>query len=231
MMNSSPQFGVYINATRRASYEYMLNEREKCGWLTMTPIDRNLLDRIGAGDQIALRQLYHAYRQKLWRYLWLQLDGDAGLVEEVMQDVFVSVWRTASAFRGEAQVSTWIYRIAHNTAANTRRARSRRIEGQLPERLDLIVQSVDHSAGFATPSSEEAVVARMTLEGALAALSPKHREALELLFVHGFTYDEIAAITGVPTGTVKSRISYARRALRSLLSPEPLPQEIYHDTL
>lgn len=196
----------------------------------MTPTDRNLLDRIGAGDHAALAQLYHAYRPKLWRYLWPRLDGDAGLTEEVLQDVFVSVWRTAPSFRGEAQVSTWLYRIAHHAAANTLRSRSRRIEGQRPERLDLLALSAEVPAELESPSSEETILARMTLEDALAALSPKHREALELLFVHGFTYDEIAAITGAPTGTVKSRISYARRALQSRLTSDQLLQEICHDT-
>lgn len=195
----------------------------------MTATDRTLLDRIGAGDHAALAELYHAYRPKLWRYLWLRLDGDTGLTEEVLQDVFVSVWRTASTFRGEAQVATWVYRIAHHAAANTLRARSRRIEGHDPERLELIAQSADQPAALATPSSEQSVVARLTLEDALAALSPKQRETLDLLFVHGFTYDEIAAITGAPTGTIKSRVSSARRALRAILSSESLPQEIYHD--
>lgn len=197
----------------------------------MTPTDRTLLDRIGAGDQAALTQLYHAYRSKLWRYLWLQLDGDNGLVEEVVQDVFVSVWRTARVFRGEARVSTWLYRIAHHAAANALRSRSRRVEGQRPARLDLLAHSAEIPTELESPSSEETIVARMTLQEALAALSPKHREALELLFVHGFTYDEIASITGAPTGTIKSRVSYARRALHNHLTSDQPLQEISHDSI
>lgn len=196
----------------------------------MTPNDRELVERIAAGDQAALAQLYGAYRPRLWRYLLMRLSGDVGLAEEALQDVFVSVWRSAGAFRGDASVSTWLYRTAHHIAANSTRARSRRIEGQRPERLDVLALSGEAQVADATPSSEETVIDRLTLEDALAALSAKHREALDLLFVHGFTYDEIATITGAPAGTVKSRVSYARGALRRLLSTEQPILEIHHDT-
>lgn len=192
----------------------------------MTVTDRTLLDGVAAGDQAALAQLYNAYRARLWRYLWLQLGGDAGLVEEALQDVFVSVWRTAGAFRGEASVATWLYRIAHHVAANSLRARARRIEGQRPERLDAPTREGGPAGAYATPAPDEHVLARMALQDALLALSEKHREVLDLLFVHGFTYDEIAGIIGVPVGTVKSRLSYARRALHAQLSAERPLKEI-----
>jgi hypothetical protein len=69
--------------------------------------DTALLERITGGDEEALRQLYAAYRLRLWRYVWQQVGGEADLVEEVLQDVFLAVWHGAGAFRHQASVTIW----------------------------------------------------------------------------------------------------------------------------
>ncbi len=86
--------------------------------------DESLIGRIARGDEEALRQLYASYRVRLWQYLWPQLSGDAQRVEEVLQDVFLAVWRQARSFRGEARASTWLFRIARNRASNAMRDRA-----------------------------------------------------------------------------------------------------------
>src|SRR5215470_3423874 len=87
--------------------------------------DRTLLAGVATGDEQALERLYAAYRPRLWRYVWHQLDGDAELVDDVLQDVFLAIWRTAHAYRGEASIATWIFRIAHHQAVSALRSRAR----------------------------------------------------------------------------------------------------------
>lgn len=179
--------------------------------------ERSLLRRIAGGDQHALRCLYATYRTRLWSYLFSQLDGDAGWTEELTQDIFLAVWRSAATYRGEAKPATWLFRIAHNLAANACRARDRRPQS---ERLVLTDDGDERDDLPMGVSPEDAVLDRLTLVAALDRLSPRHREVLDLVFVQGFSMDEAASIVGVPVGTVKSRVSYARRALHAHLAAE-----------
>lgn len=184
--------------------------------------ERSLIQQIARGDAHALRRLYMSYHPLLWRYLWQQLDGDEQAVEDALQEIFLSVWRSAHGFRGEAQVKTWIFRIAHHYVAHyrheTRHRPDRYLASQVgEEENESGTQAGPFSqTGYASPEDE--VVERITLVAAISRLSAKHREALELVFQQGFTLDEAAQVLGVPTGTVKSRISYARRALHRELA-------------
>lgn len=175
--------------------------------------DEGLIGQIAGGDEGALRQLYASYRVRLWQYLWPQLNGDAQRVEEVLQDVFLAVWRQARTFRGEARASTWLFRIARNRASNAMRDRARQPEGY----AEPLATCDDGEGGTyeraSMASHEDAVLDRVALAEGMAKLSPKHREVLDLFFYHGFTLDEVAHILDIPTGTAKSRLSYARRAL------------------
>lgn len=189
-----------------------------------------LLAQVAAGDEEALRRLYLDYRPRLRRYLWHQLDGDATSVEEALQDVFLAVWRTASGYRAEARVSTWLYQIAHNVALSARRRLARR-----PDSLWLNTstnESDDNDVlrwtDIANDTLDDRVLNRLSLDDALDSLSPKHREVLSLVFQHGFSLDEAARILDVPTGTVKSRISYARKALLHQLTGAS-NEEVRHD--
>jgi RNA polymerase sigma-70 factor, ECF subfamily len=191
------------------------------------PDHQLLLAQVATGDEEALHQLYLAYRPRLRRYLWHQLDGDETSVDEALQDVFLAVWRSAGGYRAEARVSTWLYQITHYIALSTRR-RLARHAGSV--HLDSSDEEDDAPAwgdiGYA--ASDDTVLDRLALGDALSRLSPKHREVLVLVFQHGFSLDEVAQITGVPTGTVKSRISYARKALWRELYPTPA-KESHHD--
>lgn len=189
-----------------------------------------LLAQVAAGDEEALRRLYLDYRPRLRRYLWHQLDGDATSVEEALQDVFLAVWRTASGYRAEARVSTWLYQIAHNVALSARRRLARR-----PDSLWLNTstnESDDNDVlrwtDIANDTLDDRVLNRLSLDDALDSLSPKHCEVLSLVFQHGFSLDEAARILDVPTGTVKSRISYARKALLHQLTGAS-NEEVRHD--
>jgi RNA polymerase sigma-70 factor (ECF subfamily) len=197
--------------------------------------ERLLLAQIATGDEEALRQLYLAYRPRLRRYLWHQLDGDTASVEDALQEVFLAAWRTAGGYRGEARVSTWLYQIARYVALGARKRRARRPDAL---RLDA-AHGADARDQCDPPAALDWSVAderdyarqaldRMALGDALARLSPQHREALSLVFQQGFSLQEVAQILDVPAGTVKSRISYARKALLRALDVA-LAEEAHRD--
>lgn len=181
-----------------------------------------LLERIAAGDEDALLQLYAEYRPRLWRYVWQELDGDRELAEEVLQDVFLAIWHGVGTFAHRASLSTWIFRIAHNIAATSRRTRLRQA-GWLGEQTE----SAHAAAWHGNPEDE--VLERLSLVDALAQLSPKHREVLELTCYHGFTCEEAGQILDVPVGTVKSRLNHARKALADQLGQFVPAGEAHHD--
>lgn len=177
--------------------------------------DRLLLARIAIGDEDALHELYQGYAPRLTRYLWHQLNGDPHAVEEALQEVFIAVWRSAAGFRGEAQVATWVYQIAHNVASSTRRRQLRQaalIQEPIPE--------PDEATGGneTLPACDDTVLDRLVLADALRQLTEKHREVLRLVAAEGFSLNEVARMLDIPAGTVKSRLSYARRALLRALS-------------
>jgi RNA polymerase sigma-70 factor (ECF subfamily) len=187
-----------------------------------TPDPTLLLRQVANGDEEALRQLYVEYRPRLRVYLWHQLDGDGHAVEEALQDTFLAVWRAAGGYRGEAKVATWIFQIAHYVALRTRDAAARRGWSELDS------DSADGAAVPMATSPEDAVLGQLALDEALSHLSTKHRVVLQLIFQQGFTAEEAAQILEVPIGTVKSRVSYARRALQSALAC-PSSEDACHD--
>src|SRR5579884_3685652 len=83
--------------------------------------DATRITRIAQGDPQALDELYLQFRPGLYRYLLHQLHGDAALVEDVLQETFLAIWRAAASFRGEARVAAWIFRIARNAAVSAKR--------------------------------------------------------------------------------------------------------------
>ncbi len=171
--------------------------------------DAALIARIGGGERDALTELYGLYRIPLFRYL-LALNPDHGLAEELLQDTLVAVWRSARTFRGESSVRTWLFGIARRQAYNTLRRRG------IPVTDCMELDDMRASE----PEPEALVLTRLAYDNLLAAmerLAPPQREVLVLTFVDELSYQESAAVMGVPVGTVKSRLSNARRALRSLL--------------
>jgi RNA polymerase sigma factor (sigma-70 family) len=176
--------------------------------------DRLLLARIATGEEDALHELYQSYAPRLTRYLWHQLGGDAHAVEEALQEVFIAVWRTAATFRGDAKVATWIYQIARYSALRIRQDRLRHAEpvrqapNPEPDEADEANETEE-----AMPACDDAVIDRLMLADAIRQLSTKHREVLRLVAGEGFGVDEVARMLDLPSGTIKSRLSYARRAL------------------
>ncbi|HEV8193551.1 MAG TPA: RNA polymerase sigma factor [Ktedonobacterales bacterium] len=162
------------------------------------------------GDHDALRELYARYRSRLRTYLRSRLNDDTATVDDLPQEIFLAVWSAAPAYTPQARTAAWIFRIAQHHFGHVQRALSRRPEGHL------IRNDAQHSDGDVTAHRamvEDDVLTRVALADALARLSSAHREVLLLVLQQGFSIDEVASILASPVGTVKRRISYARRAL------------------
>lgn len=173
--------------------------------------EEQLLRRIARGDRDAFDELY----RRASPYLGMRLRrrcADEGLVAEVLQDTFLSVWRTAGSFgpvRG-AGVAGWLWTIAARRLVDALRSQQRVQE--LP---------ADELAVRSAPSAEDEALADTVggeLGTALAALAPDLREVLRAMVLDGLTVRETAVLLGLPEGTVKTRARRARIALRGTLT-------------
>lgn len=174
--------------------------------------DRDLLESTANGDEEAFSELYHRYAVASYNYL-LRLVYEEAEAEDLLQEVFVGVWRGAGMFRGQSSVKTWLFRIAHNQAVSwLRRNKRASLPIISPLRDELGLPADDNPERQAIQSFQSEWV-----HVALTQLSPKHRAVVELTFVHNFSYREIAEILRCPIGTVKSRMSYALRNLNRIL--------------
>ncbi len=170
--------------------------------------DLELVRRMAAGDEAALRALYAAYGQRLFAYA-VRLTRQPTLAEDVLQESLVAAWQGASRFRGEGRVVAWLLGIVHHKALNALRRKS-------PSALD--EEQEELLAGDS--SLEDQVLAReqaALLQMGLDCLSLKHRIVLELVFYQGLSLNEVAAVCDCPVGTVKSRLNYAKAHLRRVL--------------
>lgn len=173
-----------------------------------------LVRAAAGGDEDAFAQLVRLHEKKVYN-LTLRICGDPEDAADAAQDAFLSAWRGLPGFRGEAGFSTWLYRLASNAAIDhLRRTRRQRCETSL--------DGGDHAMDIADTSLSpqmrtEAVELREAVLEGLAQLSDAHRQALTLREVQELSYEEISAVLEVDLGTVKSRISRARSALRKIL--------------
>jgi RNA polymerase sigma factor (sigma-70 family) len=170
--------------------------------------DAGLIRRIAAHDAEAFTTLYQRYAPRLAGFLSHRL-AQPDLVDDVLHETLVVVWQDAARFRGQAQLSTWIFGIAQRKAHQAREACQR--AGALPVSL----------AGTVPEDSEELVLQREhghTVTRALAALAPAQRTILELAYVQDWSVPAIAGHFGCSVSTVKIRLRQARRGLAARLA-------------
>lgn len=176
----------------------------------MTSNDETLLlRRVATKDRRAFEALYNLYYRRLFGYL-LKLTRRAELVEEVLNDVMLAIWKGAASFDGRSRPSTWIFGIAYHKALKALARRPSEVDGD----ADGSPEPVDRD-------EPESLAARRELAGvlgrALGSLSPEQRAVVELTYYYGLAYPEIAEIVGCPVNTVKTRMFHARRRLKELL--------------
>ncbi len=162
------------------------------------------------GDAEAFEYLLRTYETSVYR-LALRMCGNAHDAEEVAQEAFVAAWRGLPAFRSESKFSSWLYQLTTNAAIDFLR-REKRHKGAVPmdEELDIASPDTPHRA------AEEAEVAQ-ALQQALMSLSEEHRQIFLLRQMRQLSYEEIGRVLGLESGTVKSRLSRAKKQLREIL--------------
>jgi RNA polymerase sigma-70 factor (ECF subfamily) len=178
--------------------------------------DARLLARSAAGDRQAFERLYHLYFARLARFLY-RTTRNAPLVEEIVNDTMLVVWRKAPSWDASCKVSTWIFAIAWRRA---RKAQSgaHRANGPIAQdqeaEPDLIEAGPD-----CQPERRFALLRRAeAVDAALNALPPDQRAVVQLTYFHDMGYADIADVLGCPQNTVKTRMFYARRRLAALLA-------------
>jgi RNA polymerase sigma-70 factor (ECF subfamily) len=172
------------------------------------PSDESLIGRIARGDRLAMQVLFARHHVRVYRFV-LRLVRDEMTAEDVISEVFLDVWRQASRFEGRSAVSTWLLAIARFKALSVLRKRRE-------EKLD-----DDVAEAIEEPSDNPALAAEKSDKGkklrqCLAALSPDHREVIDLVYYHEKSLEEVAQIIGIPENTVKTRMFYARKKLGEL---------------
>lgn len=197
------------------------------------PAELELLAGLRAGNEGAYETLLRLYQQPVYNLVY-RLMSDPSDASDVVQEVFLKVFRNVGCFRGTSSLKTWIYRIAVNEAHNHRRwfTRHRRQQVGLEEEEsgNRSYQETLHDQGrspFDIVLNQEA---HLLIEEALEAMNPAFRAAVILRDLEELSYEEVAEVLQVSLGTVKSRILRGREALRGALAgrlePEPSAGEM-----
>ena len=172
------------------------------------PADELLISLIARGDRLAMQVLFARHHVRIYRFV-LRLMRDEMAAEDVISEVFLDVWRQASRFEGRSAVSTWLIAIARFKALSVLRKRR---EAELD---DETAHSIED-----TSDDPERIVQKLDkgekLRECLTALSPEHREIIDLVYYHEKSVQEVAQIVGIPENTVKTRMFYARKKLGEL---------------
>ena len=172
-------------------------------------IELALLQGVIRGRHADFEALYRIYHPRLQRFV-VQMTHRAELVDEVLDDTMMVVWQRAAAFDARSKLSTWIFGIAYRKGLKAL------------SRLDLPQEDPDaDSQSEPGPNPEQRLGLAQTqarLQKALGELSADHRAVVELCYFQGLAHGEIADIVGCPAETVKTRMFYARRRLKTLLA-------------
>lgn len=172
-----------------------------------TVSDADLVGLVARRDQAAFAELYRRFSSMLLSFL-SGLVSDRSAAEDLLQEVFLAVWKGAGRFRRMASVKTWLFNIAYKQGVSW-----------LRKRRELPLADFEHLSASGNP--EQIALDRVDQEALLQAfrqLSPQHRSVLELVLIYEMPYAEVAQVLECPVGTVKSRLSYARRQMAALIS-------------
>jgi len=170
--------------------------------------DETLIGQIASGDKLAMRALFARHQTRVFRFL-CGIVRDQSAAEDLLNDVFIDIWRQAGRFEGRSSVSTWMLAIARFKALSSlRRHREAAIDeetaAEIPDLADdpeVVAQKQDKGA---------------ILRACLAGLSPEHREIVDLVYYQEKSVEECAVIVDIPENTVKTRLFHARKRLAEL---------------
>jgi len=171
--------------------------------------ENEILRQVAKRDKAAFTELFQSLHRRVYFYA-LNMVREEYLAEEVTAETFAEVWRCAASFKGDSKPSTWILGIARNIALKQVRASRRHQDDDLESHFEL---SDEQGSGFVSRLEDANLVKR-----AMERLSWKHREIIELVFYEELSYEEIGKILNIPVNTVKTRVFYAKKALKAALA-------------
>ena len=171
--------------------------------------DEILIGRIAQGDRLAMQVLFARHQVRVYRFV-LRLVGSPAVAEDLISEVFRDVWRQANRFEGRSAVSTWLLAIARFKALSSMR---RKPDEELDEEAASAVEDTADDPEITIQKKDKGTALRKCMQ----ALSPEHREVIDLVYYHEKSVEEVAKIIGIPEATVKTRVFYARKKLSELL--------------
>ncbi|MGH3548120.1 MAG: RNA polymerase sigma factor [Pseudonocardiaceae bacterium] len=188
------------------------------------PSDAQLVQRLGDADGTALSELYHRFGRPCYS-LARRICVDEGLAEDVVQDVFLILWRDPTRFdSSRGSFATWLLTLIHHRAVDVVRK-----ETTIRRQMVTASEAGEDWSPSSVPGACQAAMARIAaghVRAALHRLPVEQRRVLALTYFGGHTQREIAVLTGVPLGTVKSRTFAAVQRLRSLLTDQLGPDAL-----
>jgi RNA polymerase sigma-70 factor (ECF subfamily) len=187
--------------------------------------ERLLLRRLRERDERAFREMMETYQDRVFNLLYRMI-GTREEAEDLAQEVFVTVFKSIDQFRGEAKFSTWLYRVAANHCKNRIKYLARRHDRDTSALDDVTEREAVAQGGAPIGAGHiegpdrvlEGVERDQLVQRAIADLDEDHRLVVVLRDVEELSYEEICSITGLPEGTVKSRLHRARLALKEKLA-------------
>ena len=156
-----------------------------------------------------MQVLFARHQVRVYRFV-LRLVGSPAVAEDLISEVFLDVWRQADRFEGRSAVSTWLLAIARFKALSSMR---RKPDEELDEEAVSAVEDTADDPEITIQKKDKGTALRKCMQ----ALSPEHREVIDLVYYHEKSVEEVAKIIGIPEATVKTRVFYARKKLSELL--------------
>jgi RNA polymerase sigma-70 factor (ECF subfamily) len=172
--------------------------------------ERELVRQALAGDERAFRKVLESHYTLIYSVV-RGVAGQHGETDDIVQEVFIKIFRALGDFRGDSRLSTWIYRIARNEALNA-------IERRRPQVIPIDDCEELPASGESPETSYRQRVSRERLERLMDRLEEKQRVAIELRYIGDKSYEEIAEIMGIPLGTVKTYIYRAKLSLKRMMT-------------
>jgi RNA polymerase sigma-70 factor (ECF subfamily) len=176
--------------------------------------DEVLVQLVAGGDKDAMRALFARHNVRVFRFL-TRIVGNDATAEDLLNEVFLEVWRNASRFEARSQVSTWILAIARFKALASMR---RRQHDELDDEASEMIEDTTDNPEVTVQKTERSAL----LQQCLQQLSVAHRQVVDLVYYHEQSIEEVAEIIGVPASTVKTRVFYARKRIAELMAERGL---------
>lgn len=177
---------------------------------TGAALDADLIKRIARGDSLAMKTFYARHHVRLFRFL-VRMTRREATAEELMNEVFLEIWRKAGGYEGRSAVTTWMLSIAHHKAISSLRKRGEEALNEDDNGSEIADEDDDPEVALQKQNKAKA------LRACMEKLSAEHRTILDLVYYHDKSVMEASEVLGIPENTVKTRMFYARKRLAELM--------------